>query len=103
MHRSKSPPIWRLCRIIQVASNPRDLIGQLCVLPVECDKGGRRGRYSIASLVDKIGLDGKLTDWLYQLTRDCPRKQSPGLSDPCGARCPDLLKLARGAGGDHAA
>jgi len=24
------------------------------------------------------GWDGKLTDWLYGLTKDCPRKQSPG-------------------------
>jgi hypothetical protein len=79
---------------------PRDLVGKLYVLRVECDKCGRRGRYSVASLVDNIGLDGKLTDWLYQLTRDCPRKQSPGLSDPCGARCPELLKLSRGADND---
>jgi hypothetical protein len=75
---------------------PRDLIGQLYLLRVECDKCGRRGRYSIASLVDKIGLDGKLTDWLHQLTRDW------GLPDPCGATCPDLLRLARWVGGDDA-
>jgi len=75
---------------------PRDLVGRLYVLRVEC---GRRGQYSLASLVDKIGLDGKLTDFLYGLTRDSPRKQSPGPADPCGVRCPDLLKLARGAGG----
>jgi hypothetical protein len=38
-------------------------------------------------------MDGKLTDWLYDLTKDCPRKQSPGLSDPCGAHCSDMPAL----------
>jgi len=79
---------------------PRDLVGKLYVLRVECDKCGRRGRYSPGSVVEKIGVDGKLTDWLYQLTWDCPRKQSPGLADACGARTPDLLKVARPTGGD---
>jgi hypothetical protein len=37
-------------------------------------KCGRRGRYSLASVADQIGLDGKLTDSLNVLTRDCPRK-----------------------------
>jgi hypothetical protein len=56
---------------------PRDLVGKLYVLRVECDKCGRRGQYGLGSLVDKIGLDGKLTDWLYQLPRDCPRITRP--------------------------
>jgi hypothetical protein len=36
-------------------------------------------------------------DWkteLSDVTKDCPRKASPGLADPCGAQIPDLLKLA---------
>jgi hypothetical protein len=64
------------------------------VLRIECDKCSRRGRYGLASVVDKIGLDGKLTEWLYQLTRDCPRRRSPGLSNPCDVRIADLVKLA---------
>jgi hypothetical protein len=47
----------------------------------------------VTTLAEQIGWDGKLTDWLYDLTKDCPRKQSPGLSDPCAARFPDLLKV----------
>jgi len=60
---------------------------------VACEKCGRSGRYRVTTLTEQIGWDGKLTDWLFDLTRDCPRKQSPGLSDPCGARCPDLPKV----------
>ena len=72
---------------------PRDLAEKLDVLVVACEKCGRSGRYRVTTIAEKIGWDGKLTDWLFDLTRDCPRKQSPGLSDPCGARCPDLPKV----------
>ena len=72
---------------------PRDLADKLDALRVECEKCGRAGRYRVTTLAETIGWDGKLTDWLYELTQDCPRKNSPGLSDPCGARCPDLPKV----------
>ena len=74
---------------------PRDLVEKLAVLRVECQTCGRSGRYRVTTLAKSIGWDGKLTDWLYDLTKDCPRKQSPGLSDPCGAKCPDLPKVFR--------
>jgi hypothetical protein len=61
---------------------PRDLIGKLDALRVECSKCDRRGRYRVARLAETIGLDGKLTDWFYALTKDCPRKHTPGLADP---------------------
>jgi hypothetical protein len=73
---------------------PRDLADKgLDLLRVECEKCGRAGRYRVTTLAEQIGWDGKLTDWLYNLTRDCPRKESPGLSDPCGARCPNVPKV----------
>ena len=72
---------------------PRDLIGKLDVLNVECAKCGRHGRYRVEQLFVKLGPDTKLTDWIASLASDCPRKRSPGLADPCGVRCPDLLKL----------
>jgi hypothetical protein len=71
----------------------RDLIDKLAVLRVECDKCGRSGRYRLTTLAKSIGWDGKLNDWLYDLMKDCARKRSPGLSDPCGAKCPDLSKV----------
>jgi hypothetical protein len=64
---------------------PRDLVE----LVVACDKCGRSGRYRVLRLAEQ----SKLTDWLYSLTKDRPHKNSPGLSDPCGARCPDLPKV----------
>jgi hypothetical protein len=53
---------------------PRDLAAKLDVLRVECDKCGRAGRYRVTTLAEQIGWDGKLTDWLYNITADCPRK-----------------------------
>jgi hypothetical protein len=67
-------------------ATPRDLVGQLDVLHVECRRCDRHGRYPVDQLAVKIGMDGKLTDLLYLLTKDCPRRRSPGLSGPCGAR-----------------
>jgi hypothetical protein len=37
--------------------------------------------------------DAKLTDWLANITADCPQRLKPGYADPCGARCPDLPKV----------
>jgi hypothetical protein len=57
---------------------PRDLADKgLHVLRVECSKCGRSGRYRVTTLAKTIGPHGKLTDWLYSLTKDCPRKNSP--------------------------
>jgi hypothetical protein len=60
---------------------PADLASKgLHVLRVECSKCGRSGRYRVTTLAKQIGPHGKLTDWLYGLTKDCPRKNSPGLA-----------------------
>jgi hypothetical protein len=72
---------------------PADLIGKLDVLRVECAKCPRRGQYRVDRLVTLLGRDGKLTDWLAEVTADCPRKVDNNYSDACGAKCPDLSKV----------
>ena len=37
----------------------RDLVGKLDVLNVECDKCGRRGRYRLARLIERYGIDAR--------------------------------------------
>jgi hypothetical protein len=73
---------------------PRDLIDKnsMCWESSVRSGDGRAG-IALTGLVQQLGRDAKLTDWLYGLTKDCPRKRSPGLSDPCGVRCPDLPKV----------
>jgi hypothetical protein len=43
-------------------------------LSIECDPCGRRGRYSVAKLMEQHG-DAKLTELLYILA-DCPKARA---------------------------
>jgi hypothetical protein len=70
-----------------------DLIGKLDVLRVACDKCGRDGRYQVQRLVNDRGRDGKIVDWLDQITAECPKNSAHNMSDRCGARCPDLPRV----------
>lgn len=69
---------------------PADLVGKLDVLRVDCTKCDRIGRYRVDRLVQQLGREAKLTDWLANITADCPRKLKGGYGDPCGAHCPEL-------------
>ena len=70
-----------------------DLIGKLDVLYVHCPKCSRAGRYRLQHLIDERGRDGKVIDWLDELTADCPKKSAHNWNDQCAARCPDLPKV----------
>jgi len=70
-----------------------DLIGQLEALEIACPKCGRMGRYSVRRLALERGRDYKIPDWISDMTRDCPRKNAPGLADRCRAMCPGLLEI----------
>jgi hypothetical protein len=63
-----------------------DLIGKLDMLRVSCEKCGRDGCYGLAKLIDKRGRDGKIVDWLDQITADCPKKATISWNDRCAAR-----------------
>jgi hypothetical protein len=51
---------------------------------VTCDKCGRTGRYDLASLIVRHGIDKGLPDLLAELSRDCPQRAGQGL-ERCGA------------------
>jgi hypothetical protein len=70
-----------------------DLVGKLGVLRVTCAKCGRDGSYGLSRLIEKRGRDGKVIDWLDELTANCPKKIARNMNDPCGARCPDLATV----------
>jgi hypothetical protein len=71
-----------------------DLIGRLDHLQIVCPKCDRLGRYLVHRHAMEHGPDVKVPDWIALMTRDCPRRQSPGLADACAAQCPGLLGLA---------
>jgi hypothetical protein len=70
-----------------------DLTGKLDLLRVRCDKCGRDGCYALFRLIKKRGRDGKVIDWLDELTAECPKKRARKLNDPCGAKCPELARV----------
>ena len=70
-----------------------DIFGKLTVLRIECHKCGRRGRYHLHRLIERCGIDAKLSDWSDEITADRPRKHSGNLYDQCGARRPDLPRV----------
>ena len=74
---------------------PRDgaIIFKTEVLRVTCEKCGRDGRYILARLIRRRGLDAKLIYWLDELTAECPKKVAHNMNDPCAARCPDLPRV----------
>ena len=70
-----------------------DLIGKLDLFRVRCEKCGRDGCDGLSRLIEKRGRDGKVIDWLDELTADCPKKQARNMNDPCAAKCPQLAKV----------
>jgi len=62
-----------------------DLIGKLDDLRVSCDKCGRFGRYPVQRLIKDRGREGKIVDWLDEITADCPKKSAHNMSDQGGA------------------
>jgi hypothetical protein len=38
---------------------------------------GRHGHYNVDRLLEKLGRHARLTDFLRELARDCPRKLNP--------------------------
>jgi hypothetical protein len=79
-----------------IAITFNDLIGKLDVLRVSCEKCGREGSYPLNGLIDRRGRDGKVIDWLDEVTAECPNKIAHDTNDPCEARCLDLPRAAPG-------
>jgi hypothetical protein len=80
-------------RPVTAQSSSLTLIGKLDVLRVHCNRCGRDGCYELGRLIDKRGRDGKVIDWLDEITADCPKTMARNMNDPCGAKCPQLPKV----------
>lgn len=53
-------------------------------LAIACEKCNRTGNYALSRLVAEHGAGMRLPDLLKYLSRNCPKRSSPGL-DQCGA------------------
>ena len=56
----------------------RQIVGTRDALGVKCDRCGRSGRYRVAALVERYGLDMGLPEIAAALAEGCPRKGEPG-------------------------
>jgi hypothetical protein len=69
-----------------------DIEGTLDVLRVGCTKCDRKGRYSVAKLIEKFGRKGNLMVWREMLNGECPKRDAR-LHDRCDLVCPGLPKV----------
>jgi hypothetical protein len=70
-----------------------DVEGKLDVLRVECTRCNRKGRYSVAKLIEKYGQRGNMMKWKEQLNGDCPKRDVHALRGRCHLVCWDLPKV----------
>ena len=68
-----------------------DLVNKLPMLDVACSKCDRRGRLSVAKLIEAHGADAKLPVLRGILAGDCPRLRSASVYDRCGVHYPQLV------------
>ena len=52
-----------------------DLTGKLDALYVDCFKCNRSGCYQVQRLIEERSRDGKVIDWLDEISADCPKKR----------------------------
>jgi hypothetical protein len=65
-----------------------DIEGKLDILRVECTRCSRKGRYSVAKLIEKYGRRGNMMKWGEQLNGDCPKRDAHALHGRCDLICP---------------
>jgi len=65
-----------------------DIEGKLEVLRVECTRCTRKGRYSVAKLIEKYGRRANMMKWKEQLSGDCPKRDAHELHGRCDLICP---------------
>jgi len=70
-----------------------DIEGKLDVLRVECTKCDRKGRYSMAKLIEKHGRNGNMMKWREMLTPTARSGMLPGFMTAAIWGSPDLPRI----------
>jgi hypothetical protein len=68
-----------------------DIAGKLHIPRIQCTRCPRKGRYSVAKLIDQHGLRGNMSKWVSDLWR--PPETERQLHERCDLICPDLPKM----------
>ena len=64
-------------------------------LDVACSRCPRRGRMSVARLVEQFGEGATLRDAVAGINADCPNRESHGVMERCDVFFPGLAGLLR--------
>ena len=70
-----------------------ELQGKLTILDVACHRCERRGRVSLARLIEEHGADTGLPDLWESLAGDCQHARSAALNNRCAICYPQLPPL----------
>jgi hypothetical protein len=70
-----------------------DIAGKLQLLDVACSRCERRGRLSVAKLIERRGASAGLPDLRQTIAGDCPHVGSTSIHDRCGVHYPQLPSL----------
>jgi hypothetical protein len=54
-------------------------------LSIVCEPCSRRGRFNVSRLTEQHGADAKLTDLLWVLVGDCPKRHLLSVHERCRA------------------
>jgi len=68
---------------VRLGEFPSDLVR------IQCNDCGRSGNYKKSNLLKQYEPTAQMPDVLFDLSSDCPKRQSSG--EACGAIYPDLL------------
>lgn len=61
-------------------------VKRLGAIEVECPRCSRKGRYSLGRLLSERGAESRLTEFLDEITAECPRRQATAIHDRCAAQ-----------------
>jgi len=73
-----------------------EIASRLLMLEVACSRCERRGRLSVARLIEQHGADAKLPELRAVLAGDCPRRgATAAVYERCAVHYPELATLPR--------
>ena len=75
-----------------------DIEGKLEVLRVECTRCQRKGRYSVAKLIERYGRRGNMMKWREQLNGDCPSGTRTSCTAAAISSAPICQRCCKGQG-----
>jgi len=70
-----------------------DLRPEVTHLDVACSRCDRRGRVSVARLIEQHGPGATLRDAMTGINADCPAREAHGVMERCDIYFPELCKM----------